>query len=37
MRRSLIFLATLICSWPALAQEVEVERYVREHQATIVR
>jgi hypothetical protein len=37
MKRSLIFLATLLCSWPALAQQVEVERYVREHQATIVR
>jgi acetylornithine deacetylase/succinyl-diaminopimelate desuccinylase-like protein len=37
VKRSLFVLATLLWAWPALAQQVDVERYVREHQAAIVR
>jgi acetylornithine deacetylase/succinyl-diaminopimelate desuccinylase-like protein len=37
MKYPLFALATLLCAPPALAQQVEVERYVREHQAAIVR
>lgn len=37
MKYPLFALVTLLCAQPALAQQVEVERYVREHQAAIVR
>lgn len=36
MKHRLFALVTLLCAQPALAQQVEVERYVREHQAAIV-
>ena len=34
---SLVALVTVLCAQPALARQVDVERYVREHQAAIVR
>ena len=37
MKRLLVFVAVLLCSQPAFAQRVDVEQYVREHQAAIVR
>jgi acetylornithine deacetylase/succinyl-diaminopimelate desuccinylase-like protein len=37
VKRHIFVLAVLLCPWPALAQQVDVERYVREHQAAIVR
>lgn len=35
--KTALVVATLLCSSPALAQQVDVERYVREHRAAIVR
>ena len=37
VKRFIFVLATLLCPRPALAQQADVERYVREHQAAIVR
>src|SRR5476649_1807112 len=37
VKRAVFVLATLLCPWPALAQRADVERYVRDHQAAIVR
>jgi acetylornithine deacetylase/succinyl-diaminopimelate desuccinylase-like protein len=37
VKRTLFALVTLLCSWPALAQHADAERYMREHQAAIVR
>ena len=37
MKHGLSALLTLLCLQPAFAQQVDVERYVREHQAAIVR
>jgi acetylornithine deacetylase/succinyl-diaminopimelate desuccinylase-like protein len=37
MKRTVLLAAALTCSSPAIAQQVDVERYVREHQADIVR
>jgi len=37
MKHGLAALLTLLCLQPAFAQQVDVERYVREHQAAIVR
>jgi acetylornithine deacetylase/succinyl-diaminopimelate desuccinylase-like protein len=37
MKRTLFALLTLFGAWPALAQQPDVERYVREHQPAIIR
>jgi acetylornithine deacetylase/succinyl-diaminopimelate desuccinylase-like protein len=37
VKQPLFALLTLLCAWPALAQQADVERYVREHQPAIVR
>lgn len=36
MKPALFVLAALLCPWPALAQQTDVERYVLEHQTAIV-
>jgi acetylornithine deacetylase/succinyl-diaminopimelate desuccinylase-like protein len=36
VKRYIFVLSTLLCSYPALAQQADVQRYVREHQAAIV-